>query len=166
MGSLNKNISLKTTEKYSDNIEYALTVAKERESKTFSLNIADEFKEFQASFGGGKEKDLLNTKNTPVYLGIHPKYSEYPGFVGCITDMDIKNHIIPSGGNSEIHFGDDLAGKLLTRDTEGFEVLCSDQCPDRVNKKKARKSLDILTTESSIIDEEEATTADVFDWWG
>ena len=85
------------------------------------------------------------------------------GLVGCITDLDIKNHIIPSGGNSEIHFGDDSAGKLLTYYTEGFNVQCQDQCPDRVYKKKSRQ-YEIRTTPSSIINEEETTTA-LFDSW-
>ena len=80
-GSLNKNISLQTNEQYSDNIEYALTAAKDRESKIFSLTIADEHEEMEASFGGGKEKDKLNTKNADVYLGKHPTYSTFKGII-------------------------------------------------------------------------------------
>ena len=124
--SLDKNVILESDRLYDDNEEHTVSVEKALDVKEFTFQVDDERQKTNSLSFSKSEKDVLNTKKAPAYLGGYPGMGMV-GFEGCITYLKTLKYIpneVGADSNSN-------HGPFSMNGVRALNVECQSQCEEQ-----------------------------------
>lgn len=127
--ALDKSVILQSEQLYDDNEEHTVAVEKARDEKEFTFYVDRERPKTNSLILRPGEKDILDTKNAPLYLGGYPALSS-SGFTGCITYLKT----LMFGQNSFGGDSDSKYGPFSLNGVKALNVVCASDCEEELGQ--------------------------------
>ena len=124
--ALDTSVILQSDKLYDDNEEHTVFVEKQRDTREFTFFVDEERSKTYSMILRPGEKDILNTRNAPLYLGGYPGLGS-GGFTGCITYLETYMYTPTKfGGNSNTKYG-----PFSMKEVKAYNVKCQSECEEQ-----------------------------------
>merc|ERR1711894_366849 len=124
--ALDKSVILESDKLYDDDEGHSVSVEKARDVKEFTFYVDEERPKTNSLILRPGEKDILDTKNAPLYLGGYPELVS-GGFTGCITYLKTLMFVPGQyGGDSDSKYG-----PFSMKGVKALNVKCQSECEEQ-----------------------------------
>ena len=125
--ALDTSVILQSDKLYDDNEEHTVFVEKQRDTREFTFFVDEERSKTYSMILRPGEKDILNTRNAPLYLGGYPGLGS-GGLTGCITYLKIFMYTpFKYGGDSNSKYG-----PFTMHGVKALNVKCQSECEEQL----------------------------------